>query len=181
MKRSIMPEPYVVSAHVPLALHDRTPLRSLRVVVTELASVFVVPPPQLRTYVRKGETMASILIVEDRPLDRKFLSRLLESDGHVVTGASDGGEALTLVLRTHPDLVISDILMPTVDGFEFVRRLRENSESADIPVIFYTATYHEREAQSLARQCGVVDILTKPSNPKTILDKVNAALEHGLR
>jgi DNA-binding response OmpR family regulator len=120
--------------------------------------------------------MASILIVEDRPIDRKFLTRLLESDGHTVTGASDGDEALTEIAQHHPDLVISDILMPTVDGFELVRRLRENRESANVPVIFYTATYHQREAQSLARQCGVVDILTKPTDSKTILSKVNAAL-----
>jgi len=120
--------------------------------------------------------MASILIVEDRPIDRKFLTRLLESDGHHVTGASDGDEALTEIAQHHPDLVISDILMPTVDGFELVRRLRENRECDNVPVIFYTATYHEREAQSLARRCGVVDILTKPSDSKTILSKVNAAL-----
>ena len=114
-----------------------------------------------------------------RPADRKFLTRLLESDGHEVLGATDGDEALSLVSRTQPDLVISDILMPTVDGFELVRRLRENRALAETRVIFYTATYHEREAQSLARQCGVVDILTKPGDPQAILDKINAALGCG--
>ena len=99
--------------------------------------------------------MASILIVEDRPADRKFLTKLLESDGHEVIGATDGDEALSLVSKARPDLVISDILMPTVDGFELVRRLRENPALTETRVIFYTATYHEREVQSLARQCGV--------------------------
>jgi diguanylate cyclase (GGDEF)-like protein len=123
--------------------------------------------------------MATILIVEDRPIDRKVLATLLESSGHHVIGASDGTEALSLVSQIQPDLVISDILMPTIDGFELVRRLRESTELADTPVIFYTATYHEREAQSLARACGVVDILTKPSEPNAILAKVEAALAPG--
>ena len=62
--------------------------------------------------------------------------------------------------------MISDILMPTVDGCEFVRRLRRLPGSTHTPVIFYTATYHQREARSLAEECGVADILTKPSEPK---------------
>ena len=69
--------------------------------------------------------MPITLIVEDRPVDRQFLSTLLTSAGHTVVEASDGIEALRLAERRVPDLVISDILMPTIDGGEFVRRLRE--------------------------------------------------------
>jgi PAS domain S-box-containing protein len=123
--------------------------------------------------------MAAILILEDRAVDRKFLATLLKSAGHVVTEASDGADGLRLAERTPPDLVISDILMPTVDGYEFVRRLRCLAGSAHTPVIFYTATYHQREARSLAEECGVAEILTKPSEPKTILAKVNAILAAG--
>ena len=123
--------------------------------------------------------MATILIVEDRPIDRKFLTVLLRSNGHEVVEASDSEEALRLLALAHPPphLVISDVLMPTVDGYEFVRRMRELRALDATPVIFYTATYHEREARTLARDCGVVDILTKPSEPAAILDKVNAVLE----
>jgi CheY-like chemotaxis protein len=67
--------------------------------------------------------MAAILILEDRAVDRKFLATLLKSAGHVVTEASDGADGLRLAERAPPDLVISDILMPTVDGYEFVRRV----------------------------------------------------------
>ena len=123
--------------------------------------------------------MAAILILEDRAVDRKFLATLLKSVGHTVTEASDGAEGLRLAARTPPDLVISDILMPTGDGFEFVRRLRELGGFAQTPVIFYTATYHEREVRALAQQCGVVDILTKPSEPTSILAKIDAALAAG--
>jgi PAS domain S-box-containing protein len=123
--------------------------------------------------------MAAILILEDRAVDRKFLATLLKSAGHVVNEASDGAEGLRLAELSPPDLVISDILMPTVDGYEFVRRLRSLPGSTHTPVIFYTATYHQREARSLAEECGVADILTKPSEPKAILAKVNAVLTSG--
>jgi len=120
--------------------------------------------------------MAVILIVEDRPLDREFLAVLLKSAGHAVTEASDGAEGLRVACDTLPDLIISDIMMPTVDGFEFVRRLRDVQILARTPVIFYTATYHAREARVLALQCGA-EILIKPSDYGTILAKVDAALE----
>jgi PAS domain S-box-containing protein len=121
--------------------------------------------------------MPITLIVEDRSVDRRFLSSLLSSAGHTVVEASDGIEALYLAERRLPDLVISDILMPTIDGSEFVRRLRGVAALARTPVIFYTPTYHVREARALAQACGVTDVLTHPSRPEMILATVVAALE----
>ena len=66
--------------------------------------------------------------------------------------------------------------MPTMDGYEFVRQMRLIPAVAATPVIFYTATYHEREARALAERCGVRDIITKPSDIQVILAKVNAVL-----
>jgi PAS domain S-box-containing protein len=120
--------------------------------------------------------MAHILIAEDRAVDRLFLATLLAFHGHGVLEASDGAEALALVQRERPNLVISDLLMPTMDGYEFVRRMRAIPAVAATPVIFYTATYHEREARALAERCGVVDIITKPSETEVILAKVDAVL-----
>ena len=120
--------------------------------------------------------MAAILIVEGRPVDRTFLATLLQADGHSVVEASDGDEALRLLALARPGLVISDVLMPTMDGYELVRRMRERHELDRTPVIFYTATDHEREARALARQCGAVDVLTRPGEPSAILATVNAAL-----
>jgi diguanylate cyclase (GGDEF)-like protein len=144
-----------------------------------------------RIVLAKAEVMARILIVEDRPIDRKFLSTLLRSEGYEVIETADGAEALRLLRQTGTDLVISDILMPTIDGYEFVRRLRAIPEIAATPVIFYSAVYHEREAHTLAASCGVVDILSKPSEPTVILAKIEAVLAgpealleagpHGLR
>jgi len=124
--------------------------------------------------------MAAILLVEDQAVDRDFLATLLRSAGHSVTEASDGADALRLARRAPPDLIISDIMMPTVDGYEFVRRLRNIDRLARTPVIFYTAMYHEREARVLAQQCGA-EILTKPSEFKLILARVDAALAAGER
>ena len=120
--------------------------------------------------------MAAILIVEDRIADRKELSAVLRSGGHTVIETANGAEALERLRRTNASLIISDILMPFVDGYELVRRVREEPELATLPVIFYTAMYHEREAKALARECGVSGIITKPSTPERILTEVTQAL-----
>ena len=123
--------------------------------------------------------MATILIVEDRPIERKFLATLLKTAGYETVESGDGAEALVLAQRVRPDLVISDILMPSVDGYELVRRMRDMPTLVAIPVIFYTATYNAREAWMLARQCGVAKVLTKPSSPATILETIDDVLSSG--
>jgi len=120
--------------------------------------------------------MATILIVDDYPTNREFLVTLLGYRGHRLLEAADGAEALAQARAERPDLVIADILMPTMDGYEFVRQLRADPAIAQIQVIFYTAYYHEREAQALAQACGVAHILTKPSEPEAVLRTVDAAL-----
>jgi diguanylate cyclase (GGDEF)-like protein/PAS domain S-box-containing protein len=120
--------------------------------------------------------IATILIVDDHVLNREFLMTLLSYGGHRLLEASNGAEGLKMVLAERPDLVISDILMPNMDGYEFVTRLHENVATADVPVIFYTATYREREAMAVAESCGVRWVLPKPSDPDLILRTVHEAL-----
>ncbi len=120
--------------------------------------------------------MATILIVDDRPTNREFLVTLLGYGGHRLLEAGDGAEGLGAVRDGRPDLVIADILMPTMDGYEFVRRLRADPAVADTRVIFFTAHYHEPEARRLAAACGVADVLTKPCEPEAVLRTVEAAL-----
>jgi PAS domain S-box-containing protein len=119
--------------------------------------------------------MATVLVVEDRPIDRRLLVAILRSGGHATLEASDGADALRALASHAVDLIISDVLMPSIDGYELVRRIRDQPALARIPVIFYTATYHAREAQRLAAQCGVAAVLTKPSTPDVILAAVNRA------
>ena len=123
--------------------------------------------------------IATILIVDDHVLNREFLMTLLGYGGHRLLEAANGAEGLKMVLNERPDLVISDILMPNMDGYEFVTRMHGNPETADVPVIFYTATYREREAMAVAQSCGVRWVLPKPSDPDVILRTVHEALGLG--
>jgi signal transduction histidine kinase/CheY-like chemotaxis protein len=120
--------------------------------------------------------MALILVVDDRPINREFLAELLGYVGHRTIEAADGKAALTLALAEQPDLVISDILMPTMNGYELVQQIRQHPAIAGVPVIFYTATYSAPEARQLANACGVTIVLPKPSEPLEILEAVNEAL-----
>src|SRR5206468_8311233 len=121
-------------------------------------------------------TMATILVVDDHATNRQVLTALLGYGGHRLLEASDGLEALELVRAEQPDLVISDILMPTMDGIELVQHLHADPVLGPTPVIFYTATYRLHEARALAQLCGVSRVLSKPSEPAEILRVVNAAL-----
>ena len=120
--------------------------------------------------------MATILIVDDLPANRKVLVSLLRFEGHRMLEAADGREGLAAVRAEHPDLVITDVLMPVMDGYEFIRQLRFDPVSSRIPVIFCTAHYGEREARELALASGVSDVVTKPAAADEVLRVVDRAL-----
>jgi signal transduction histidine kinase len=101
---------------------------------------------------------------------------LLGYAGHDVLEAPDAEQALQIVRTKRPELVIADVLMPSIDGFEFVRLMRGEPEIAQTRVMFYTATYMEGEARELAESCGVRHVLTKPAEPQLILDTIQLAL-----
>ena len=107
--------------------------------------------------------MATILIVDDLSTNRKVLVTLLSGHGHRVLEAADGCQGLAAVAAEHPDLVITDVLMPVMDGYEFLLQLRLNPPTCEIPVVFYTAHYSAREAKALALSSGVAYVLTKPA------------------
>ncbi len=120
--------------------------------------------------------MATILVVDDQVTNRQYLVTLLGYGGHRLHEAADGTEALQVARAEHPDLVIADILMPHIDGFEFVRQLRADPATARMRVIFWTAAYLERESRVLATLCGVEHLIFKPTEPQTVLDTVATAL-----
>src|SRR6058998_3180208 len=122
--------------------------------------------------------MATILIVDDQPANRDYLMTLLGYAHHRLLEAADGAEALALARAVPPDLVIADILMPTMDGYEFVRQVRADPSIERTAVVFYSAHYLEREARDLAQACGVSFIITKPSEPEVVLRTIDAALAH---
>jgi two-component system, cell cycle sensor histidine kinase and response regulator CckA len=120
--------------------------------------------------------VSTILIVDDVATNRDVLVTLLRYQGHRMVEASDGAEALAVVEAEHPDLVITDVLMPVMDGYEFVRQLRLDEATKQIPVVFYTAHYGEREARAFALSSGVSFVLTKPVEPEDVLKIVGRAL-----
>lgn len=89
--------------------------------------------------------MATILIVDDQPTIRSVLTAWLSYQDHHLLEASDGAEALAVAQAELPDLIITDILMPTMDGYEFVRRLRTEFVLARIPVIFLPPNIRNRK------------------------------------
>ncbi len=120
--------------------------------------------------------MSTILIVDDRPSNRRYLSALLGHTGHRLLEAYDGAHALAQVRAERPDLIITDILMPAMDGYEFVQELRADPELAATRVIFYSAIYAVSETMALARSCGVERVLAKPADPDDILAAVHGEL-----
>ncbi len=121
--------------------------------------------------------MATILIVDTRPTDRQLYITLLSSFGHRLLEASDGAEALELARTELPDLVITDIVMPNMDGFTLARRLRAEPLLAGVPVIFQTTQYLESEVRKLATASGIQHILGKPAEPHEVLHAVHEALK----
>ncbi|RUL70128.1 EAL domain-containing protein [Dyella choica] len=120
--------------------------------------------------------MATILIVDDRALNRRFLTTLLGYAGHETIEAEDGIIALTMAQVRRPDLMITDVLMPNMDGVMLTEMLRTTAGLEHVPVIFYTATYRLEDAHEMASTLGVQRILSKPCEPQAILDTVTEVL-----
>jgi diguanylate cyclase len=120
--------------------------------------------------------MARILIVDDNASSRALVTTILGNEAHDTLEALDGVDGLAIARAKRPDLIISDILMPSMDGFEFVRLLRADPMLTHTPVIFHTAHYHEREAHRLAQSCQVARVLLLPCSAAEILDAVREAL-----
>lgn len=117
-----------------------------------------------------------ILVAEDDAEARELLLLSLADGDYDLLEATDGVEALDLLRTEHPDLLITDIIMPRMDGYELVRKLREDEAMAATPVIFCSASYHEREVREMARSLGVRSTLSKPFDLKTVRATVSAAL-----
>ncbi len=116
-----------------------------------------------------------ILVVDDSPTNLAILNVVLREVYNVVT-ATNGPDALNLAASEEPDLIILDIMMPGMDGYEICDRLKANPFTKDIPVMFVTAMDQERqEAKGLAM--GAVDYLAKPVSPPIVLARVRNQLE----
>jgi len=120
-----------------------------------------------------------LLIVEDDPDIRKLLDTTLTFKGYRVITTHNGREALEAVQREHPTIVIADIMMPQLDGFGLVHRLRINPETRIIPVVFITATYVTPEDKEFALNIGATRFIQKPVDLETFLVTIAELLEPG--
>ncbi len=108
-----------------------------------------------------GAEPARILIVDDERQNRRLLEVMLAPDGFVLQTASSGEEALAMVAREPPDLILLDVMMPGMDGYEVTRRLKGNRATEGIPVIIVTAV-EDRSAKIMGLNAGAEDFLSKP-------------------
>ncbi len=121
--------------------------------------------------------MPHILIVDDEPNNLYMLRALLKSQNYDITEAVNGKEALIAALRDIPDLIIADILMPVMDGYELCRQWKANLKLQHVPFVFYSATYTEPSDIEFALKLGADKFLIKPSEPKELLSVVSQILE----
>ena len=121
--------------------------------------------------IAKGGEGTRVLLVDDAPFVRYALGRLLRKHGFEVCEATDGREALERVSEFHPQLVLTDLMMPVMDGFELTRRLQQRPETANLPVVAITADATE-QAERSAREAGAVDVITKPVDLPALLERL---------
>ena len=113
-----------------------------------------------------------ILIVDDLPQNVRLLEAVLSPHGFRVATASSGQEALDVLSKEHPDLVLLDILMPGIDGYEVCRRIREDPETAFLPVIMITASGEEEKIRAI--ESGADDFVNKPFDQAELLARVRS-------
>ncbi|MFP4207630.1 MAG: PleD family two-component system response regulator [Wenzhouxiangella sp.] len=120
--------------------------------------------------------MARILIVDDSAVQLYALRKVLEDGGHEVFAAENGPDGIALALSEHPDLVLMDVVMPDMSGFQATRKLARNPETANIPVVFVTTKDQESDRVWGMRQ-GAADYITKPVDRKLLLSTIAKILE----
>jgi two-component system cell cycle response regulator DivK len=117
-----------------------------------------------------------ILVVEDQEDNRQILRDLLSSSGYDLTEAGDGEEALKSVAEKRPDLILMDIQLPIMDGYEATRRIKADPQTSNIPVIVVTS-YALSGDEGKATAAGCDAYVTKPYSPKQLLAKIREYLD----
>jgi len=113
--------------------------------------------------------MKNILIVDDNPQDLSLLQTLLNKHGYMVTVAANGAEALEKARRERPDMIISDMLMPVMDGFTLCREWKRDDRLKDVPFVFFTATYTDPTDEKFALGLSAERFIVKPQDQQVLL------------
>ena len=119
--------------------------------------------------------MAKILIVDDSPSQLYSLQKIVEKLGHETITAEDGEEGVQTAREQMPDLVLMDVVMPNLNGFQATRQITQNADTSHIPVIMLTSKDQETDKVWAERQ-GAKDYITKPPREDELMSKINALL-----
>jgi signal transduction histidine kinase len=125
--------------------------------------------------------MTRVLIADDLSSNLYLLESLLKGNGFDVTSVKNGAEALAAAKKDPPDLIITDILMPVMDGFELCRQWKADERLSTIPFIIYTATYTDPRDEQFARSLGAERFIVKPRKPELFMQEVRTVLEESQR
>ena len=118
-----------------------------------------------------------ILVVEDNEASRNLLMKQLRAHGREVMAAANGVEALQQALAQPPDIIISDIKMPKMDGYQLCHECKQNDKLKDIPFVFYTAIYTKEEDEKFALSLGANSFIRKPTKPDVLVQKLREVVE----
>jgi len=118
-----------------------------------------------------------ILVVDDYEEGRRVLRKILENYGHEVITAANGTEAIEHAIARRPDIIVSDIMMPEMDGFELFYECKRDERLKNIPFVFYTAHFISEEDEKFAVDMGVDLFIHKPIEPKLLIEKLHEVLE----
>ena len=118
-----------------------------------------------------------VLVAEDNKEGRYLLEKLLQAYGYEVTAVANGAEALEQALASPPDIIVSDIMMPKMDGFQLCHQCKQNEQLKKIPFVFYTATYTSDEDEKFALSLGANAFIPKPNEPDVLVQRLSEIFE----
>lgn len=123
----------------------------------------------------EGSQTGTILVVDDSPTELHIFKKILEKQGYRIAVAKDGQEGVDIAVKIGPDLILMDVVMPVLNGFQATRQLKNNAKTADIPVIMVTTKDQQTDINWGMRQ-GANEYLVKPVAPAELLHKIKALL-----
>jgi DNA-binding response OmpR family regulator len=118
-----------------------------------------------------------ILVVDDEPTLVRLMEFILAKQGHAMLVATNGEEGLSKARAEKPDLILLDIMMPRIDGYEVARRIRADAEISETPIIMLSAKAQEDDVKK-GLEVGVNEYITKPFSPEHLVNVVNDYLDH---
>ncbi|GAB4538048.1 MAG: hypothetical protein Fur002_00890 [Anaerolineales bacterium] len=126
------------------------------------------------------ENHPKILIVDDDEIARAAIEALLADEPYDLYFAANGYEGISMAVSLHPDLILLDVMMPNMDGFEACQKIREFSDTAEIPVMMITAL-DDNESRERGVRAGANDFVSKPYDKADLFQKITALLHHPSR